>query len=56
MITNEEYRGMMMNGENDNRLEPVKSMKMKELKLRRMLTSEDENKNNLETNTTKLIL
>ena len=36
VITNEEYRGIMMNGENDKRLEPVKTMTMKELKLLRI--------------------
>ena len=50
VITNIEYRGLMMNGENDKRLEPVKTMTMKELKLLRMLSSEDEYKDNLETN------
>ena len=45
-----------MNGENDKRLEPVKTMTMKELKLLRIslkdeeiLSSEDEDKDNLET-------
>ena len=36
VITNIEYRGMMMNGKSDKRLEPVKTMTMKELKILRI--------------------